>query len=64
MDVYCISCLDSLCSVDDHLGEELGVGPDQLAGHAGLGGVDQAVLAKIINLGERIVKREIALKLF
>ena len=49
--------LDILSSLNNHLGEELRVSSNELAGHAGLGSVDQAVLAKIINLGKKMVRR-------
>ena len=47
---------DILSSLYNHLGEEPRVSSNQLAGHAGLGVVDQAVLAKIINLGKKTVR--------
>ena len=49
---------DILSSLHNHLGEEIRVCSNQLAGHAGLGGVDQAVLAKIINLEKKMVRME------
>ena len=49
--------LNILSSLNNHLGEELRVSSNQLAGHAGLGSVDETVLAKIINLGKKMVRR-------
>ena len=49
-----ISNLDGVSSVDHHLGEELGVGPNELAGHAGLGRIDETLLANIVNLSDKI----------
>ena len=48
--------LDCLGCLDAHLWEELWVCSDELAGHAGLGRVHQAVLAQLINLIARSMK--------
>lgn len=42
--------LDLLHGIDDHVGIEIGIGADDLAGHGRLGDVDQAVLSKRLNL--------------
>lgn len=46
LDLVVVADLDGLGCVDDHLREELIIGSDELAGHAGLGAVDQALLTE------------------
>ena len=45
-----IADLDGPGGVHHHLGEEVVIGADQLAGHAGLGAVDETLLAEIVDL--------------
>ena len=44
-----------MSSLNNHLGEELRICPNQLAGHEGLCSVDQTIINKIVNLREQIV---------
>ena len=50
LDGIVVADLDGLGCVYNHLGKELIVGANELARHAGFGAIDQALLAKIIDL--------------
>lgn len=48
--VLLVGGLDLLHGINDHVGVEIGIGANDLAGHGRLGDVDQAVLSKRLNL--------------